>query len=314
MQLTRSLSPGARRRATGWLAVAPLASVAALLAAPAPAQTLERIGSTGTLRVGHRIDARPFSYRDESGRAAGYSVVLCERIAAAVKEKLRRPDLRTRLVPLDAGERIDVVRQGKVDIFCGATTATLSRRENVGFSIAIFPSGIGALLRKDAPARMREVLSGRPEQYRPRWRASLGQILEKRTFSVRAGTTAESWLVEKLDEFEIIAEIEPVDDYEAGVEAIVARDADVLFGDRAVLLDAAERSPSASELMVLDRLFTYEPLALVLARGDEDFRLLVDRTLSGLYRSGEIEALFTTYFGEPGEEALSFFRMSALPE
>ena len=52
----------------------------------------------------------------------------------------------------------------------------------------------------------------------------------------------------------------------------------MFFGDRPILLDAAQRSASSGDLVVLDRLFTVEPLALALERGDEDFRLLVDRT------------------------------------
>ena len=65
---------------------------------------------------------------------------------------------------------------------------------------------------------------------------------------------------------------------------------------------------------MLDRLFTYEPLALALPRGDEDFRLLVDRALSAIYRSGEIGDLYAGWFGEPDEAALTFFRLHTLPE
>ena len=61
-------------------------------------------------------------------------------------------------------------------------------------------------------------------------------------------------------------------------------------------------------------MFTYEPLALALPRGDEDLRLLVDRTLCGLYRSDEIGSLYATWFGEPDENALTFFRLNTLPE
>ena len=66
--------------------------------------------------------------------------------------------------------------------------------------------------------------------------------------------------------------------------------------------------------MVVERRFTNENLALALSRGDEDFRLLVDRTLSGLYSSGEIAEIYKSSFGEPDDAALSFYRMSALPE
>ena len=53
----------------------------------------------------------------------------------------------------------------------------------------------------------------------------------------------------------------------------------------------------SDELWVSERQFTFEPYALALARGDDDFRLLVDATLSELYGSGAIEQFFTAAFG-----------------
>ena len=316
MQFGTSLSPRGHNRRTRTRAVAPLASALLLLAiaGAAPAQTLERVRQAGTLKLGYLVDARPFSYRDGSGKPAGYAVDLCEKIAGAVKQDLRMPQLRTEFVPVGFSERLNAVKQEKIDLLCAAGTVTLGRREQVDFSIPVFPGGVAALMRTDAPARMREILAGRPEPQRPRWRASLGQILEKRVFAVVAGTTAETWLAEKLDEFDIIAKIEPVEDNAAGAEMVVARRADVLFGDRAILLDVAKRSPSADDLMVLERQFTHDPYAMALERGDADLRLLVDRALSRLYRSGAISEIYTRSLGEPGEEAKRFFEMTALPE
>ncbi len=91
-----------------------------------------------------------------------------------------------------------------------------------------------------------------------------------------AGTPSEAWLARQLGKFRLTAKVIPVDGYDAGIRRVVDRSANVFFADRSILLDAATRSPSAGALTVLDRLFTYGPLALALARGDEDFRLLVD--------------------------------------
>jgi len=316
MKTTRSTQTRPRQAASGSFAVTLLASALALLAAVAPAraQTLDRIRSERKIAFGYRSDARPFSYRDEAGKPAGFSVALCSQIAGAIQAKAGSVKLETEFVPVDSAGQFDAVKTGTIDLLCGAATITLTRREEVSFSIPIFPSGIGALLRTDAPARMRDVLEGRPEPYRPRWRASLGQILEKRRFAVREGTTAQTWLADKLDEFNIIAETVPVDTYERGVADVVARRADVFFADRAILLDAAKHNASASDLAVLERQFTYEPLGLALARSDEDFRLLVDRVLSDAYRSGEVLNLYSTYFGEPDEKTIEFFRNNALPQ
>jgi len=60
-----------------------------------------------------------------------------------------------------------------------------------------------------------------------------------------------------------------------------------------------------------------EPYALALRRGDEDFRLAVDRALSQIYRSGEIVKLFATSFGatvQPSQLLQGLYMTSALPQ
>jgi polar amino acid transport system substrate-binding protein len=139
-------------------------------------------------------------------------------------------------------------------------------------------------------------------------------VFHQRVLSAISGTTAETWLAERKDTLKITSEVVLVDGYAAGIDRVLSRKSDVFFGDRPILLDAARRSPSADDLVMLERLFTYEPLALALERGDEDFRLLVDRTLSELYRSGEIGDVYARWFGEPDENVLDFFRLNTLPE
>jgi putrescine:ornithine antiporter len=289
-------------------ALAPLADAAA-----GAAGTLERIRQTGKIALGYRADARPFAYKDGAGNAAGYSVALCRKIAEQVKAELGLSSLAVDWVPVTLEDRFRAVQEGKVDLLCGADSATLARRKDVSFSIPVFPGGIGALLRADAPAGLRNVLAGKPPSG-PFWRGNPAQILQKKTFSVVAGTTGERWLAGRIDKLRITAQVVPVDSYEAGVRRVLDRGSDVLFGERAILLDIARSSPSASDLIVLDRLFTYEPIALVLARGDEDFRLAVDRTLSELFASKEFRETYVKLFGQPDESVLTFFRFSALPE
>jgi len=283
-------------------------------AAPAAAAgTLDRIRQAGKIELGYRDDARPFSYKDESGKAAGYSIALCEKIADDVKTELGLPSLTVDWVPVTLEGRFQDVQQGKVDLLCGADTATLTRRKDVSFSIPVFPSGIGALLRADAPAQLREVLGGRPASG-PVWRGSPARVLEKKTFSVVTGTTSATWLADRMNAFHIDATVAPVDSYQAGIQRVLDRKSDVFFGDRPILYDAAEGGPAAADLTVLDRLFSYEPLALALARDDEDFRLVVDRSLSKLFRSDQFKDMYVKWFGEPDDGAAIFFGLSALPE
>ncbi len=187
-------------------------------------------------------------------------------------------------------------------------------RSQVSFSIPIFPAGLAALVRADAPAQIRDVLSEHEPPYRPLWRGSIGLTLQNRTFSAVTNTTALNWLTGKLDEFKIDAKVAPVESHDQGVQRVLNRSSDVLFGERSILLDAKKRNPAGGDLIVLDRLFTYEPLALALARGSEDLRLLVDKSLSSLSRSGETQNLYKRFFGEPDENALTFFRMNTIAD
>lgn len=295
-------------------AAVPTTDVTEPVAAPAPQTTLERVRATGSIRFGYRTDAQPFSYRDDSGAAAGYTVALCAKVADRVKAELGLATLAIEWIPVAPDSRFSDLRDGRLDLLCGADTATLSRRQEVSFSLPIFPGGIGALVRSDAPARLQLVLEGRPQPDQALWRGNPAQVLQHKTFSAVTGSTAEAWLAGRIDTFDIIATVAAVEGYEAGVNQVLNRGSDALFGDRAILLDAVRRSSAAEDLKVLDRLFTIEPIALGLPRGDEDLRLLVDRTLSGFYATGDFGQLYSGTFGEPDERVLLFFRINTLPE
>ena len=103
--------------------------------------TLKKIKDSGSMTIGYRNDAPPFSSEDEAGAPIGYAVELCQRIAAAVKEHLSLADLKIQYKALSAGERLDAVSSGQVDIECGNTTVTLGRRQTVDFTLMTFVTG-----------------------------------------------------------------------------------------------------------------------------------------------------------------------------
>jgi polar amino acid transport system substrate-binding protein len=65
---------------------------------------------------------------------------------------------------------------------------------------------------------------------------------------------------------------------------------------------------------VRDRACDYEPLALALNRDDAYFRLIVDRTPSQLYRTGNINAIYEQYLGKPDKSTKDWFRKAVVPE
>jgi putrescine:ornithine antiporter len=279
----------------------------------APPSALKRIKDTGRIRLGYVPDARPYSFKDGSGNAAGYAVDLCGGVANAVKAELGLSSLAIDWVSVAAADQFRSVQQGDVDVLCGSARETLSSRKEADFSIPIFPGGLGALLRTDAPARLRDVLENRKSS-QPSWRANATQLLQTQTFAVITGSPAESWVNAKLSQFQISAKVVGVESNDAGFKALLNRQAEVFFGDRAVLLDALQRNLSKDKLVPVGRLFTYEPVALAMGLGNDDLRLIVDRALSKFYAGDGVTTLFTKYFGKPDENTLTYFRWSALPD
>ena len=241
--------------------------------------------------------AAPMSYRDSSGQPAGYAVALCNRVVDAMKSDMGASSLAVEWVAVGSG--FADVQDRRVDMICAADEVTQANREKVSFSIPIFPGGVSALVRANAPKAFQQALEQRPKPYEPLWRASPPPTLEHRTYSALVGSATMAGLKESIAELRLTASVQPVADYDAGIAAVRERQSDVLFGDREKLLQAVQRSPNAKDLRVLTRHFTFVALALALPRNDDDFRLAVDRALSNVYADPQFGALYTTNFGPP---------------
>jgi len=239
-------------------------------------------------------------------------VALCQKIAEQIRRDTGLATLKTQWVPLSPGDDARALRERRVDLVCGAPD-TLANRQGMSLSIPVYSGGIGALLRTDAPAGLREILSGERASH-PMWRASPAELLSRETVSVVADSPAQRWLAGKLDEFAISATVVPVTSIQAGLQKVIDRQSNVFFADRALLSAVARDSPAANDLIVLDRHFTRVSVAIGMARGDDDLRLLVDRTLSRLYGSREFAAVYEKWFGRLDADSSTFFHWAALPE
>ncbi|NKF33732.1 transporter substrate-binding domain-containing protein, partial [Pseudomonas sp. BGM005] len=85
-------------------------------------------------------DARPFSF-DAQGKPDGYAVALCNRIADSLRAQLNLSKLYVEWVPLSGDAKLRAIQDGTADLVCAAEPVTLGRRQQVSFSLPIFPSG-----------------------------------------------------------------------------------------------------------------------------------------------------------------------------
>ncbi|MBS0562268.1 MAG: amino acid ABC transporter substrate-binding protein, partial [Proteobacteria bacterium] len=232
------------------------AAVGAAWAGAAQAGTIDRVKQDKAVRIAFREDAPPFSFKDAKGQPAGFMVELCRDVAKGLSDQLGAGALDVRFVPVTAANRFEAIQNGQADLLCEATTATLSRRAQVDFSIATYVDGASVLVRTDGPTDF--------------------AALKGRKIGVLAGTTTQAELGNSLKDAGITAEVVPVKSHAEGLALLDQAAISAYFADRAILAFLASQSAAPQKLALANNFLTIEPYALALPHGDEDFRLAVD--------------------------------------
>jgi len=261
--------------------------------------TLQKIKNTGVIKLGYHAGAEPFSFVNPQGTPVGYSLDLCRRIAAATKDALGLRELKTEYVLVNYETRFDAVESGQVDIECGTATITLSRQERVDFSLMTFVTGGGLVSRADAPLRKVEEVAGKK-------------------VAVIKSATAEAALQDYLKQNMIDAEIVGVENGAEGIKRLLAGDVDAFANDQVTLMGQIIETRRPMEFAMAQDLYSYEPYGLMMRRNDADFRLVVNRALARLYRTGQFQPLFGKWFArvgiEPSPVLIAMYKLQAIPE
>ena len=237
--------------ATAQLAfTAPVQAQAQAQAAP---DTLAKVRSEGVIRLGVRDNAAPFAYVDAKGKPGGFTWEVCRALVKNLEAELGRP-IEIKVVPNAFAAPFDLLKDGRIDMQCGATTHSAERAKQADFSNTFFVSGIAVAYRKEDVQYANPLKFGRVAVLA---NSTAAKIMERRMGA--KGSASIDTMV-------------PVKSYEEGVAKLKAKEADTLFADSVLIpLDPA-----------IDRrrsLETVEPYALMMRKGDRAFVDAVDRAL-----------------------------------
>jgi len=265
------------------------AALLALGAAPAVAQddrfapaavltgALARIAQSGTIRLGYRADAAPFSFVSRAGEVHGYSIDLCRAIAETIGDDIGGLPPRVEFRQVTAADRVDRVAAGDVDLECGSTTNTAARRQRVAFSPLIFVTGTRLAVRRDAGIRGLADLAGR-------------------SVAAVRGTTNEEALRQIVATRGLRVAIVATDDLPQAFALLAAGRVDAVGGDDVLLVGHLVRTGERARHAVVGPLLTFERYGIVFARDDPPLAAAVDRALRELARSGELRRIYHKWF------------------
>jgi ABC-type amino acid transport substrate-binding protein len=280
------------------LAIGLVWQAATSYAQDAPTGTLKAIKDRKAVLIGYLKDAFPMSLVGADGKPAGYSIDLCRVIAEQALKAVGLDPANIQYVPITLEGRIDAITSGKIDIECGTSTITLSRMQKVDFTNMTFLSGGSLLVKKGSAIR------------------NIAALVDE-TVAVIPGTTTERSLRDALAKTYVKAKVIEVADHAAGMAALDSGKATAYASDRVLLIGllVGSKTPDAYELSAEQ--FSYEPYGFMVRRNDADFRLVANRALAGIYRSGEIVPIFERWFssiGKPTPALLGMYLMNATPE
>jgi glutamate/aspartate transport system substrate-binding protein len=123
--------------------------------------TLKKISNRAAIVIGHREASVPFSYIDQNQKPIGFSIDLCLEIADAVKEELKKPDIRIDYLPVTLQTRFAVLANVTVDLECGSTTNTFSRQSQAAFTFSTFITGTKIMVRRNSGIKSVDGFSGK---------------------------------------------------------------------------------------------------------------------------------------------------------
>ncbi|MBP0639066.1 amino acid ABC transporter substrate-binding protein [Cupriavidus sp. AcVe19-6a] len=279
--LSSLLAPlSSARRPLAALAFGVMAAALTPAAANAQSQTpvLDKIRDSGTIVLGYRESALPFSFADDKGQPAGYAVDLCLRAAEAARQKLGLKDLKVRWMPLTPQNRIPAVVNGLVDLDCAPNTNSLERQKQVAFSVSHYVSTVRMLVRADSGIR------------------SLGDLRGK-TVVTSAGSTGDRHVRRLKGQYgyhDVYAK-----DHGESFLLLESGRAQAFVMDDVLLAGLRARAKDPSQYLIVGPSLSVEQNALMLSKADPEWKRLVDQALATAFTGPDVVALQKRWFQQP---------------
>ena len=261
--------------ATFALAVAPQIAAAENLG-----PTLQRIKDAGTINIGHREASVPLSYLDDNQKPIGFSLELCDRVVAKVRDKLGMPGLKVAYQAVNSSNRIPLVKNGTVDIECGSTANTIPRQSEVSFSLIFYAPQFKWIALKSSGIKTTDDLKGK-------------------AVVVTQGTNTAQFVAKLNTDKNLGMKILQGNDHAESFLLVQTGRASAFMEDDILLAGLKATAQAPDEFAFLSDSFPSDPYGLVLSKDDPGFKAIVDDTLRETMKSGDYDKLYVKWFESP---------------
>ncbi len=234
---------------------------------------LNKIITTGEIKVGMSGVQPPFSMHSNSDSLMGYEVDLAQMIAESMGVKLT-------IVEIPFADLLKALEDGKVDVVMSGITITPKRNLKSMFVGPYIVSGKSILTRSEKLAGINE----------------LGELNNPNVIlAALAGSTSEEFVRKNIP----LAQLKVTKTHDEAVKMVINKQIDALFADYPVCVYAMFRYPLI-DLSILDQPLTIEPIGIALPADGFLLHNLLQNYLNSLQIIGVLDALEYKWF-ESGE-------------
>ncbi|MDO4673703.1 cysteine ABC transporter substrate-binding protein [Campylobacter sp.] len=216
----------------------------------ANAGSIDRIKNAGVVKIGVFSDKPPFGYVDEKGQNQGYDVIFAKRIA----KELLGDENKVEFVLVEAANRVEFLKSGKVDIILANFTQTPERAEQVDFALPYMKVALGVAVAQDSAV------------------ASVEDLKDK-TLIVNKGTTADAYFTKNHPDIKSLK----FDQNTEAFAALTDKRGEALAHDNTLLFAWVKANPDFK--VAIKELGNQDVIAPAVKKGDKELKDFIDQLI-----------------------------------
>lgn len=242
--------------------------------------TLGKIKETGSISLGVRETSVPFNYQGDDQKYIGFSLDLCLKVVDEVRKQLGGSEIKVVMTPTTAATRIPLLANGTTDMQCDGASNTADRQKQVSFSPTVFVTGNRILSKNSSNITSIDDLKGK-------------------SIVVMSGTTNARQIASLNTERNLGMKMQQVTEHSEALLMVETGRAAAYAQDDIYLAALIAGSKNPKDFTISKEALSVDPYGLMLRRDDPQFKTLVDKAITDLFKSGEFKTIYAKWFQAP---------------